>query len=90
MSKNPLVGKYFHSLKDGQVHWQGTVLGTPEPGWYLVQLFEWIMGEPSNQGLVRFTDMAEWLFYENADQMKFSYEHGMAREGGPYQKRLST
>ena len=36
-------------------------------------------GGSSNQCLVRFTDMADWLFYEDAEQMNFSYDYGMAR-----------
>ena len=34
-----LVGQYFHSIEDGYLQWQGTVIGNPEPGWYLLQLF---------------------------------------------------
>jgi hypothetical protein len=82
-----LIGQYFHSLDDqGQVEWQGVVIGCPEPGWYYLQLFEWTMGEPNVRRLVKFEDMTTWLFYEDADCMKFSYEYGSARAGGPYRK----
>lgn len=46
------------------------------------------MGEPNVRRLVRIEDMEHWLFYEDADAMKFSYDYGSAREGGPYRKRV--
>jgi hypothetical protein len=88
VSNASLLGQYFHSLNaDGKVEWQGTVIGNPEPGWYLVQLFEWMAGEANVRRLFKVEDMANWLFYENADAMKYSYEHGVAREGGIYRNR---
>jgi len=83
-----LIGQFFHSIsKDtGNIEWQGYVIGNPEPGWYLLQLFEWLMGEPNVCRLVRIEDMKDWLFYESAEDMKFSYESGMARKGGRYRK----
>ena len=87
-----LLGQFFHSIgkENGQVEWQGVVIGNPEPGWYLLQLFEWLMGEPNVRRLVRIEDMGNWLFYENAEAMQVSYEEGCAREGGPYRKRVSA
>lgn len=29
------------SIKDGKVHWQGHVIGSPEPGWYVV-MKDWL------------------------------------------------
>ncbi len=86
-----LVGQYFHSLgkDDGKVEWQGVIIGNPEPGWYLVQLFEWLMGEPNVRRLVRIEDMADWLLYEDAKSMKFSWDKGLAREGGKYRDAAS-
>ncbi len=87
---NVLVGNFFHSLnKQGNVQWQGYVIGSPEPGWYLLQLFEWAMGEPNIRELVRIEDMKGWLFYKNGQEMTFSYDHGAAREGGPYRRRIT-
>lgn len=39
-----LVGMFFHSVskESGYIEWQGVVIGNPEPGWYLLQLFSWI------------------------------------------------
>lgn len=86
----PLVGQFFHSIKDGGVNWQGNVIGNPEPGWYLVQLYEWLLGEPNVQRLVKFEDMTGWLFYDTTEQMQFSYEYGVAREGGPFRTTKDT
>jgi hypothetical protein len=74
-----LVGQFFHSIQNGKLEWQGNVIGNPEAGWYLVQLFEWLMGEPNVQRLVRFEDMTEWFFYDDAEQMIYSYEYGAAK-----------
>ena len=75
-----LVGQYFHSIKDGRVLWQGLVIGDIGDGkHYLVQLFEWLMGEPSIQRIVTIEEMRDWFFYDSAEQMIFSYEHGSAK-----------
>jgi hypothetical protein len=79
-TKSPLVGKFFHSLNEqGKIQWQGCILAEPRTGWYLVQLFEWAMGEPSNQQLIAFKQMHDWLFYDCAEDMAHSYEYGVAR-----------
>ena len=78
-STNVLVGQWFHSLTpDGRIKWQGHIVGMPQPGVYLVQCFEWFMGEPSVRQLVKLEDMLDWLFYPDDEAMKFSYEHGVA------------
>lgn len=76
--KDPLIHQCFHSLKDGKIQWQGYVIGSPAPGLYYVQLFEWLMGDPSTRKLVKLEDMMDWLFYPDDEAMKFSYEHGVA------------
>jgi hypothetical protein len=68
--KENLVGKYFHSANENnKIEWQGVVIGEPQPGWYLVQLFEWASGEPTVQRLVPIEKMIGWLFYADADAM---------------------
>lgn len=86
MSPNAtLIGQYFHSINEkGKIEWQGVVIGRPEPCWYLVQLFEWLMGEPNVRRLVNIEAMSNWLFYEDEDSMIYSYKNGIARAGGPY------
>jgi len=76
-----LVGHFFHSIGPrGKIEWQGEIIGRPEPGLYLVQLFEWLFGEPSTRHLVRIEDMAGWLFYPDSEAMLYSWEHGEARQ----------
>jgi len=78
-AQDALVGKYFHSLNDeGKVQWQGRVIGPTSHGCYLVQLFSWLGGDPSNCCLVPFEDMGDWLFYACQEHMVFSYDHGQA------------
>ena len=71
-----LVGKYFHSANENnKVEWQGVVIGEPHPGWYLVQLFDWASGEPSEQRLVPIEKMIGWLFYPDRDTITSSSKY---------------
>ena len=84
---DPIVGRWFHSFNEAEdgcavVGWQGQVLSSPRPGLYLVQTYEWMVGEPSDAVLVEIDEMAGWAFYEDADHMRFAYEHGGGKAGG--------
>jgi hypothetical protein len=71
---NDLKGHFFHSYnKDGLVEWQGKVISNPEPGIYLVQLYEWFVGAESCRKLVNIQDMIQWSFYETNKEMANSY-----------------
>jgi len=74
---NPLVGKYFHSVKDDRetIVWQGQITGEVSPGIYLVQLFEWVMGMESNQQIVPAADMIHWKIYDSQDEMNAAYKN---------------
>ncbi len=73
--KAPLVGKWFHSFHaDGCVEWQGHILKAVAPDLYLVQLYEWFVGAPSNQRLVRLEVMETWAFYDTNAAMNATYE----------------
>jgi hypothetical protein len=73
---NILKGHFFHSYnKDGLVEWQGKVIGNPEPGIYLVQLYEWLVGAESCRKLVNIQDMIPWSFYETSEEMNNSYNN---------------
>ena len=58
--KNSPVGKWFHSYKDGMIHWQGEVLSEPIPGRYVVETYSWLTGAPWSQQTVSVADMADW------------------------------
>lgn len=71
-----LVGHFFHSyVEDGQYHHQGFILSSPEPGYYLCQLFEWLTGSQSCRKLFRIADMADWTFYASAEGMIENYQY---------------
>lgn len=72
--------QFFHSFgTDGFLLWQGRVLGHVQDGFYLVQLFSWIDGEPSNCEIVHFNEMIGWMFYQSPEQLIYSWEHGQAK-----------
>jgi hypothetical protein len=74
-----LVGKYFRSVDEtNKVDWQGAVIAEPHSGWYLVQLFEWGSGTPTEQRLVPIEKMISWSFYPDADAMEFGSKRSLA------------
>lgn len=80
VASNALTGKFFHSINQkGYIEWQGYVVGGIQDGFYLVQLFEWMMGEQNICYIVHFTEMLGWFFYKTADQMTYSYDYGVAK-----------
>jgi hypothetical protein len=64
---------FFHTFEDGQISQQGRIIEEDLPGFYLVQFFEWIMGEPSSEQLVHVSDMKDWRWYETAEDMRTAY-----------------
>jgi hypothetical protein len=77
--RRALVGKFFHTFKNSELEWQGYVVSEPSEGYFLVQLFEWIMGEPSCQKLVRIDDMVGWDLYDTVDDMNDAYQRKWAK-----------
>jgi len=73
-----LVGLYFHS--DAERGWQGCVIARPEPGFYLVETFDWIIGQSHSQHLVRIEDMLAWQFYDTAKWMNNMHCDGVNGE----------
>ena len=73
-----MVGRFFHSIKDGVVNWQGEVIGRVSDALYLVQLHDYMIGQPSVQRIVSLEEMSSWLFYSDVDELIHSYEHGTA------------
>lgn len=87
-TKSPLVGLFFHSLKeDGKtIEWQGVVkghVGGPKD-LYLLQLYEWITGGEGIQELVPSERMAGWRFYDSHEEMNNNYkdyDQSLRRQG---------
>jgi hypothetical protein len=62
------LGKFFLSYHpDGVVRWQGQVSAQLSPNRFRIQLFEWFLGEPSEQRVVSLSQMRGWSFYDSAD-----------------------
>lgn len=76
-AKLGLKGKFFHTYKKdtGRIHYQGRVLSEDDDGFILVQLFDWLVGAPSDQLVFRKSDTTEWTFYECADDMVETFKH---------------
>jgi hypothetical protein len=65
-SDDPLVGKFFFTLKDKTLEWQGTVVArVPRTNMYLVLTYEWLMGQPFDQLLVNLEAMMDWRFFDS-------------------------
>jgi hypothetical protein len=55
-----LVGRGFHTIEDnGSTCWQGSVIADLGDGYFLVQLYSWIIGESSTQHILHISEMAE-------------------------------
>lgn len=75
---DPLRGKWFHSFtEDGRTCWQGQVLDRTANG-YVVQLYDWIMGEPSCQKYVDESKLENWDFYHTHIDMNDRYQNVLA------------
>jgi hypothetical protein len=83
-SKDPLVGKFFHSNSEGKLKWQGhvlSVLSNDGTQLYLVQLYEWFMGTPSKQVIVPMAEMVGWDFYDSSEDMEEAWLQYKERQG---------
>lgn len=76
--KDPLEGKYFHTFthpgESLEVQFQGVILSRVNPNMYLIQYFEWFCGTPTNERLVKVTDILNWNLYESSEEMIDWYE----------------
>ena len=71
-----LISKSFHSFdKHGFIKWQGQITAMPKDGLYLVQLYSWLNGEPTDQKLISIDDMVSWNFYDSNEEMRFNYQY---------------
>ena len=63
-----LVGLYFVGDVGDRRGYQGRVLAYLVNGFYLVQFFSWVMGDPTDQGVVRLEDLLQAKFYSDHAQ----------------------
>lgn len=89
IASRSLVGNFFHTpgvgawAKDPEAltererndkGWQGYVVSEVKLAEiYLVQLFSWIDGSPTNRVLVKLEELLDWTFFEDQDAMKWAY-----------------
>lgn len=68
LEAHPLVGRFFHTFKRGNLEWQGQVLAV-DGDQVRAQLFDWFLGEPSNQTTLRlkFFDSVDCRVYSTRD-----------------------
>jgi len=65
---SPLVGKYFHSVKDRKVEWQGRIEAEIVEGFFLAQLFSWLDGRLTDEITIQIKDMLGWKFYSHEEE----------------------
>jgi hypothetical protein len=82
-----LVGRFFHIFGDeGDVRYQGKVIAQVDPTRYLVQFYDFIMGEPSTlhvfdidaitaANILNHREPGAWQFYEDDEHWRFWYQH---------------
>ncbi len=73
-SSSGLIGKYFHSFKDGELNWQGQIKSTESDNYFSVITYSWIDGREYSVELVKFEEMIDWEFYPTLDEMKERYK----------------
>ena len=76
-----LDGKFFHSYgKDRTAKWQGRILSEVQPGFFVIELHEWLTGSASFTGIrvVALETMAAegWSFYLSVEEMADAYKYG--------------
>lgn len=85
--KHPLVGAGLLSKnEDGSIKYQASVLeiipsGSSTTGdLALIQLYEWIMGEPSTRLLVPLSELAssQWVVFSDVEEMSKYYGRVLA------------
>jgi hypothetical protein len=82
-STDPLVGKHFHTLKDGKIHYQGQIMSKAGDDQYIVDLFSFLTGMCTCQRMYSLADMKDWLLYDTQADMMHSHDHGVASRMKP-------
>jgi hypothetical protein len=65
-----MIGLFFHTYKDGEIHLQGQALDLTAPQRFLVQLFSWWNGEPDENMTFHINEMSDWTFYKTSIEMR--------------------
>ncbi len=66
---SPPVGDYFLVFNEhGDYQERGRIIGNPEPGFFLCQLYTGAMDRPSSRQLVPIAECVSWLLFETHEQ----------------------
>jgi hypothetical protein len=74
MSENALQNKFFYGVEedvDVTTYWFGRVIGSPAPGWFLLQGMDIETGSDFNHCTLRSVeDMQNWQFFCRYDDVR--------------------
>jgi len=78
-----LVGQFFHTTNNCScgrriADRQGHIIKEPADGVLLIEVFEWVLGEPNGRELItlsKFMDMNP-ILYANSSDMRYGHDHG--------------
>jgi hypothetical protein len=90
-----LVGRFFHTWRDpaeaGEhstiirgraLNWQGHVVDQIDDAVYLVELFSWLDGCPTDTQIATLDDMRSWTFYDSSLEMQIALPCGQMHDSG--------
>lgn len=79
-AQDGLIGKWFHTYEEnGMMKWQGQVLSAHTGDKFLVQLYSWFDGYPTDQKLIDIDKMESWTFYDDNELMIDAYRKAKER-----------
>lgn len=65
---NCLINRYFITLDAaGKADKQGRIIGRPEEGFYLCQLFSWLDGRATDTFVARVDEMLRWRLFDEEE-----------------------
>jgi hypothetical protein len=72
LSPMSLCGSYFLAVENDSIVRHGIVVGEPQSGLYLLQLYGWDAGGGTHQTLVPVTEMVDgtWRFYDTIEDLE--------------------
>jgi hypothetical protein len=73
MNNSILEKKFFHSFHDGKINLQGQIISELNDNYFLIQLFEWVLGAESTKRIVHIDVMVDWNIYDTDKEMNDYY-----------------
>ena len=84
--KHPLVDKWFHQYIGEDLGWQGHVKLEISENKFLVQLFSYFDGAPTDQKIIYIDEMESWMFYDSFDDMDAAFARYAQLKGWFYNR----